>query len=79
VHFASRLLSYKHKQKLQIAYLTSCHNSNLGNKLKTIEAENPEKVKKQLASLNSEFTGSYKKFTLIENLRLFFCRGWDCS
>jgi len=31
----------KNKQKLQIAYLTSWHNSIFGYKLRTIKAKNP--------------------------------------
>jgi len=57
-HFTSRLFTYncssqlrENKQKLYIAYLTSWNNSM---RLKIFK-------KLRTASLNSEFTGSYKK------------------
>jgi len=45
-----------------IAYLTSWHNSALviyKNRLRTIEAENPKKLR--IASINSEFNGFCEK------------------
>jgi len=49
----------ENKQKLYITYLTSWNNSIFGYKLKQLR----QKILKKLrtASLNLEFTGSYKK------------------
>jgi len=46
-----------------MVYLTSWHNSIFGYKLRTDQEQLRLKVLKKLrtASLNSEFTGSYKK------------------
>jgi len=53
----------EHKQKLRIAYLISWRNSIFGYKLRTDQKQLRLKILKKLrtASLNSEFTGSYKK------------------
>jgi len=43
-------------------YLKCWHTSIFGYKLRTIEAENPKKLR--TTSLNSEFISSYKKCTV---------------
>jgi len=50
-------------KKLHIAYLTSWHNSIFAHKVRTDEEQLRLKILKKLrtASLNSEFTDSYKK------------------
>jgi len=54
---------HKHKRKLHIAYLTNWHNSIIRYKLRTDKERLRLKILKKLrtASLNPEFTGSYKK------------------
>jgi len=53
---------HENKQKLQIAYLTSLHNSIFSYKLRTDQEQLTLKILKKLrtASLNSEFTCSKK-------------------
>jgi len=65
-------------QQLHIAYLTNWHNSIFGFKLRTVLKQLRLKIIKKLrtASLNSEFTGSYKQCTgkIITNIFIFpFC------
>jgi len=59
IHVQLLAPSCERTNKNFIAYLTSWHNSIFDYKLRTIEAEYPKKLR--IASLNSEFTGSYKK------------------
>jgi len=63
IHVQLQFLAAQAKQKLHITYLTSCHNSIFGYKLRTDLEQLRLNILKKLrtASLNSAFTGSYKK------------------
>jgi len=77
VHFTSCFSTYncssqlreKSKNFIKIAYLTNWNDSIFGYKLRTDLEQLWLKILKKLrtASLNSEFTGSYKKSVIAEN------------
>jgi len=65
IHVQCSSLLRKHKQKLHIAYLTSLHNSILVLNEEQLRLKMLKKLR--TASLNSEFTGSYKNKSVFDS------------